>query len=67
MKTFFEKLFLQFETVAHPADGSWIKTNGTLRKRKTSNQVPLAMLSPECYNVRGLSKKAGDVRRTPAP
>ena len=66
MKTLFEKLIIQFETIAHPA-GGWFKTTGTQRKRKTGNLVPLSTLSPECYNIRGLAKKSGGTRRTPAP
>ena len=67
MKNLLEKLFAQFEAVAHPASGNWFKVKNIQSKRKSSKQIPFTTLSPECYNIRGLSKKAGDVRRTPAP
>lgn len=67
MRTFLEKLIRQFETVTHPAAAAAFKPGATQRKRKQGGYIQLAELSPECYNVRGLSKKAGDVRRTPAP
>lgn len=67
MKSFIEKLLAQFEAVGHPASTNWFKAKNTQSKRKNSKQIPFATLSPECYNIRGLSKKAGDVRRTPAP
>ncbi len=67
MKTLIEKLFAQFEMAAQPAGGILSKVKNIQSKRKSSKQIPMATLSPECYNLRGLSKKAGDVRRTPAP
>ncbi len=67
MKTFLEKLIVQFETVAHPAAGTWFKAGVQQRKRKSTTNTSIATLSPECHNVRGLSKKAGNVRCTPAP
>lgn len=67
MKTFFEKLIVHFEVIAHPAAGAWLKIGGQQRKRKATTNTSIATLSPECYNVRGLSKKAGNVRCTPAP
>lgn len=65
MKTFFEKLMIQFGMIGHPASG--FNTNSTSRKRKINKSIQYAPLSPECYNVRGLSKKAGNVRQMPAP
>ncbi len=67
MKTFIEKLFLQFEMALQPAAANTFKVNVTQRKRKAGQRIPLTMLSPECFNVRGTSKKVADLRRTPAP
>jgi hypothetical protein len=67
MKTLFEKLLIQLDTLTHPAEGGWSGVNTTQKKKKNGRSLPLASLSPECYNVRGSSKKAGDMRRTPAP
>jgi hypothetical protein len=67
MKTLFEKFISYFETVAHPAADNRFKPAATQRKRKSGTYLQLASLSPECYNVRGVTKKASDVRRTPAP
>lgn len=66
MKTLFEKLLLQLTVIAHPA-GSLLRTSGSQPKRIGSKYAPEVSLSPECYNLRGRSNKAGDVRRTPAP
>lgn len=67
MKTLIEKLFAHFDMAAQPAGGILFKVKNIQTKRKSSKQIPLTTLSPECYNIRGLSKKAGDIRRTPAP
>ena len=67
MKTFFEKLLIQFEFISHPAGGWFFKSTET-GKRKTSKKLPHIVLSPECYNVRGVSsKKQNSNRHTPAP
>jgi hypothetical protein len=66
MKTFFERLFVQFETMSHPA-GGWFKNNETQRKRKSKKDTAGLSLSPESFNVRGGSKKTTSLRRTPAP
>jgi hypothetical protein len=67
MKTLFERLLIQLDTITHPADGGWSKVGSAQKKKKNGMSLPLASLSPDCYNVRGSSKKAGDMRRTPAP
>jgi predicted cupin superfamily sugar epimerase len=65
MKTFFEKLLIQFEFISHPAGGWFSKST---RKRKSSKELSHTVLSPECYNVRGVSsKKQNFNRHTPAP
>ena len=67
MKTFFERLLIQFEFISHPAAG-WFSKSAETRKRKSSKELPLNTLSPECYNVRGASsKKQNFNRHTPAP
>jgi hypothetical protein len=67
MKTFFEKLFVHFETVAHPA-GGWFKANEAQRKRKAAKSKSAGTPSPDCFNVRGGANKKGVyMRRTPAP
>ncbi|MFN2437766.1 MAG: hypothetical protein ABR503_01110 [Chitinophagaceae bacterium] len=67
MKTFFEKLLIQFEFISNPASG-WFSKNTETRKRKTNKGLPYTVLSPECYNVRGASsKKQNFDRHTPAP
>lgn len=67
MKTFFERLFVQLELVAHPA-GGWFKASEAQRKRKTRKLQSAATPSPDCFNVRGGgAKKGSHLRRTPAP
>jgi len=67
MKTFFEKLLIQFESLSHPAGGWFFKSTET-QKRKSSKAIPHTGYSPECYNVRGAtSKKHNSNRHTPAP
>ncbi|HVE61471.1 MAG TPA: hypothetical protein VNA26_06615 [Chitinophagaceae bacterium] len=67
MKTFFEKLLIQFEFISHPASG-WFSKNTETRKTKTTKGLSHTVLSPECYNVRGASsKKQNFDRHTPAP
>lgn len=66
MKTFFEKLLTQFESLSHPAGGWFFKSTDT-RKRKSSKESSHGF-SPECYNVRGASSKKNNYsRNTPAP
>jgi len=67
MKTFIEKLFLQFESAMPPMVSNPLKVSVAQRKRKAGQRIPPNMLSPECFNVRGTSKKVADLRRTPAP
>ncbi len=67
MKTFFEKLLIQFEFISHPAGGWFFKSTET-RKRKSNNEFGRTGFSPEAYNVRGASsKKQNFNRHTPAP
>jgi len=67
MKTFFERLFVQIEAVAHPA-GGWFKGGEAQRKRKARKSQSAVAPSPDCFNVRGGgSKKGMHLRRTPAP
>lgn len=67
MKTFFEKLLIQFEIVAHPA-GGWFKAGEMQQKRRTSKSQAAATPSPDSFNVRGRTAKKGVyLRRTPAP
>lgn len=67
MKTFFEKLIVEIETVAHPA-GGWFKAKESQRKRKVQKRIQGITPSPDCFNIRGgTSKKGVNMRRTPAP
>jgi hypothetical protein len=67
MKTFFEKLLIQFEFISHPA-GGWFSKSTETRKRKSNKEYPHTGFSPESYNVRGAtSKKQNSNRYTPAP
>jgi hypothetical protein len=66
MKTLFERLFVQFDMITHPA-GGWFKNNESQRKRKSKRDSAGLTLSPESFNVRGGSKKTMSLRRTPAP
>ncbi len=66
MKTLFERLNDQFERVAHPA-GGWFKASEAQRKRKARKSKAATTPSPDCFNVRGGSKKGMHLRRTPAP
>ncbi len=66
MKTFFERLFVCFEAISHPA-GGWFKNNETQPKRKARKSSSGVMPSPDSFNVRGVSKKGMALRRTPAP
>ncbi|HYH16156.1 MAG TPA: hypothetical protein VD794_13095 [Flavisolibacter sp.] len=67
MKTFFERLFIQFEAIAHPAGGLF-KASEAQRKRKARKSPSIITPSPDCFNVRGGgSKKGMHLRRTPAP
>jgi hypothetical protein len=56
MKTFFEKLFVHFESISHPA-GGWFKTQENSRKRKGGKSDFRPVPSPDSFNVRGGSKK----------
>lgn len=67
MKSFIENLFIRFESATQSTGDHFLKTSGISRKRKANRHLSFATLSPECYNLRGVSKKAGDQRRTPAP
>ena len=60
-------LFDYFEEVLHPASG-WSANNTEKRKRKSQKSYEAALQpSPECFNVRGASKKTDKLRRNPAP
>jgi hypothetical protein len=68
MKTFFEKLILHFDSIAHPS-GGWLpqKAENT-RKRKTAQPISIKnAVSPDCVAMRSSSKKQQQMRRTPAP
>lgn len=68
MKTFFEKLLVHIECIAHPAGGWFSKQTGSTRKRKAQTAGAPHTISPECYNVRGAKvKKVANHRFTPAP
>lgn len=67
MKTFFERLFVHFDFMSHPASGS-LNNKDVQRKKKTKRSGSSNILSPECCNMRGpLQKKQDYLRRTPAP
>jgi len=66
MKTFFEKLFVHFEMISHPA-GGWFKSQENSRKRKGQKSDFRPVPSPESFNVRGGNKKGRSLRETPAP
>lgn len=64
MNNYLRCLFTYFENVLHPASG-W-SNESEKRKRKTLRSAQI-LPSPECFNVRGASKKNDKVRRSPAP
>ena len=67
MKTFFEKLFVHFEAIAHPAGGKKEKNEGST-KGKAPQSASRATLSPDSYYMRSPSaKKQNNLRRNPAP
>ena len=67
MKTFIERLCVQFESIAHPA-GGWFKASEAQKKRKARKSSSTVTPSPDCFNVRGGGAKKGmHLRRTPAP
>lgn len=67
MKTFFNHLLVQFEAMTHPAGGMF-KINATEKKKRNQKKmVAVAILSPDCFNVRGGAAKSSEYRRTPAP
>lgn len=67
MKTFFEKLFVHFDFIAHPAAG-WSANKEDDRKRKGKKKSTGGILSPDSFHMRGpASKKQGNHRKTPAP
>ncbi|HVG40160.1 MAG TPA: hypothetical protein VM888_01015 [Chitinophagaceae bacterium] len=63
MKTLFDKMMLQFEWLSYPA-GGWLQITATPKKTKR-RRSSVAVLSPECSNVRG--GRNADARKTPAP
>lgn len=68
MKTFFEKLILHFDAIAHPSAGWLTQKTENNRKRKTSPAISIKnAVSPDCYAMRSASKKSQQLRRTPAP
>lgn len=65
MKTFFTRLFIQFDFIAHPAGGT---SKGNDQKRKKKTTVVTGTLSPDGFNMRSpMVKKQEHMRRTPAP
>jgi hypothetical protein len=67
MKTFFGRLFVHFDFLSHPAEGSLSKKGGQ-RKRKAKNEIIGGIVSPDSVYMRGPSSKKGEnARRTPAP
>ena len=67
MKTLFEKLFVHFDFIAHPAGGRSGKKEGST-KRKASKSSSQPTLSPDSFYMRSPSaKKQDNLRRTPAP
>jgi hypothetical protein len=67
MVRYFRSLFDLFENVLHPASG-WADSNTEKRKKKAARLTAGALtVSPECYNIRGASKKQDKLRRNPAP
>jgi len=70
MNRYIRRLFVRFETIAHPA-GSWLRSGAEASqkgKSKKSNSTIVNPPSPDSFNVRGKSGKKNDnIRRTPAP
>jgi hypothetical protein len=70
MNRYLRKLFVRFETIAHPASG-WLRSGAEAPqkgKSKKSNSTIIRPISPDSFNVRGRSDKKNDnIRRTPAP
>ena len=64
MNSYIRGIFIYFENVLHPA-GGW-NSEAEKRKRKVEKSVHF-LPSPECFNVRGVSKKNDSSRRNPAP
>jgi hypothetical protein len=65
MNTCIKSLMTYFEMVLHPAAG-WADEKQT-RKRKSQKSTPSLKHSPECFNMRGISKSQEKMRRNPAP
>jgi hypothetical protein len=65
MNTYLRGLLIYFETVLHPANG-WSDNKGE-KKRKGLKPGAATQPSPDCFNVRGVSKKQDKTRRNPAP
>jgi len=70
MSSYFKKLFVRFEMMAHPASG-WFRNNAdALQKGKSKNTESSGVIppSPDSFNVRGTwDKKNNNPRYTPAP
>ena len=63
MKTLLEKLFVQFDFISMPASNWFSSTEKKVQIKKSK-----PVLSPECFNVRGMSiKKEAHPRRNPMP
>jgi hypothetical protein len=57
-------LFVYFENVLHPASG-W--SDNSMKRKRVSKKDNSLQSSPECFNLRGTSKKQDKIRRSPAP
>ena len=66
MKTFFERLFIHFDFLSNPAEGSLGKKEGQ-RKRKAKKSPIHGIISPESVHLRSPYKKGDGSRYTPAP
>jgi len=66
MKTFFERLFIHFDFMSNPAEGSTGKKTGQ-RKKKVKKSAIQGIESPESVYLRNPYKGADSARYTPAP
>lgn len=70
MTNYLKRLFVRFETIAHPASG-WLRggaDNHQKGKSKKADHNSVTPISPDSFNVRGRSGKNDNyIRRTPAP
>lgn len=66
MKTFFGRLFIHFDFLSNPAEGSLGKKSGQ-RRRKAKSGAIQGISSPESVHLRSPYKKGDSSRFTPAP